>query len=102
MGARDHGLGLAATTIAASFMLGCAGSAGHASSSSSPPPDARCAASSVAPPDERARATFLVQTGHSGVVNTLALGRDGRILASGSLDSTLRIWDVSSGLLLAR
>jgi WD40 repeat protein len=37
---------------------------------------------------------------HGGQIDTLALSADGRILASGSTDSTARLWDTASGKLL--
>src|SRR5438132_129066 len=38
--------------------------------------------------------------GHSGLIRAVALTLDGRLLASGSTDGTLRFWDVSSNTLL--
>lgn len=35
--------------------------------------------------------------GHNNFVNGLAFSRDGRLLASGSYDSTIKIWDLSTG-----
>ncbi len=35
--------------------------------------------------------------GHSNFVNTLAFSRDGRLLASGSFDSTIKLWDTTTG-----
>ncbi|HZO13877.1 MAG TPA: hypothetical protein VFB62_11485, partial [Polyangiaceae bacterium] len=45
---------------------------------------------------------LLVQDGHSGVVNAMALSGNGRLLASAGMDGTLRLWDTQSGLLLDR
>ncbi len=36
-------------------------------------------------------------TGHTDVVNTIALSSDGNILASGSWDDTIRLWDAHTG-----
>jgi WD40 repeat protein len=39
-------------------------------------------------------------TGHSGPVNLVAFSSDGKLLASGSTDSTVKIWDVATGQLI--
>ncbi len=36
-------------------------------------------------------------TGHTGTVNSVAFSPDGTTLASGSADTTVRLWDVASG-----
>ncbi|MFM6515812.1 MAG: WD40 repeat domain-containing protein, partial [Microcystis panniformis] len=36
-------------------------------------------------------------TGHSGVVLSVAYSPDGRYLASGSQDKTIKIWEVATG-----
>ena len=41
---------------------------------------------------------FLV--GHTSYVTSVAFSPDGEMLASGSLDHTIKLWDVSSGVLL--
>ena len=41
-------------------------------------------------------------TGHRGSVLGLAISTDGRLLASGGKDSTIRLWDTATGGELAR
>ncbi len=50
------------------------------------------------PPATRQNAITL--TGHSDWVKSVALNPDGKTLASGSCDRTIKIWDLSSGQLL--
>ncbi len=39
-------------------------------------------------------------TGHTSVVRSVAFSPDGRLLASGSFDNTIKLWEVSSGSLV--
>lgn len=40
---------------------------------------------------------LVVQTGHPSGVMSVAFSPDGKILASGSFDNTVKLWDVSTG-----
>ena len=42
----------------------------------------------------------VVQMGHGGPVNSITFSPDGRLLASGSSDKTIKLWEVSTGRLL--
>lgn len=43
------------------------------------------------------RAELIVQTGHTKDINSVAFSPDGKTLASGSGDETIKLWDVESG-----
>jgi len=43
---------------------------------------------------------LLTLTGHTGTVGTVAFSPNGKLIASGSYDRSVKIWDVGSGLLL--
>ncbi len=43
---------------------------------------------------------LVVQTGHSQTVETVAFSQDGKLLASGSGDGAIKLWDVKSGVML--
>src|SRR5256885_43230 len=40
---------------------------------------------------------LVVQTGHSGIVTSVAFSADGKTLASGSTEDNIQLWDVSNG-----
>lgn len=49
---------------------------------------------------ERPKVEIVSQLGHSDLIEAVALSADGGRALSGSLDSTLKLWDVNSGRLL--
>ncbi|HEY4490691.1 MAG TPA: WD40 repeat domain-containing protein, partial [Acidobacteriota bacterium] len=46
------------------------------------------------------RPELVLQTGHAGPIRAVAISPDSRWLASGSQDSTIKIWDLANGNLL--
>ena len=43
---------------------------------------------------------LMVQAGHKGVVRTVTLSKDGRLLLTGSRDGTIKIWEARTRKLL--
>src|SRR6266542_2550487 len=44
-----------------------------------------------------AQTRLVVQTGHSNNVSSVAFSPDGKTLASGSWDNTIKLWEVATG-----
>src|SRR5438105_15010218 len=47
------------------------------------------------------RPQLVIQTGHVDEVRAVAFSPDNKILASGSVDNTVRLWDVATGIELS-
>lgn len=43
---------------------------------------------------------LVVQSGHTNLINCAAISNDGKWLATGSIDQSIRVWDIESGKLL--
>ncbi|MBV6341484.1 hypothetical protein [Candidatus Magnetobacterium casense] len=50
--------------------------------------------------DSPKKAEIFLQVGHAGSVNSISYSPDGRFIASGSGDKTVKIWDASTGALI--
>ncbi|HEX8737216.1 MAG TPA: caspase family protein [Pyrinomonadaceae bacterium] len=55
----------------------------------------RCFGQAVA--EKRYKPGLVIQTGHTSLVNTVAFSRDGKMMASGGGDNTVRLWNVETG-----
>lgn len=51
-----------------------------------------------APPALEPRPELVVQTGHSELISAIAFSADSQLVASGSWDNTLKIWDAATGV----
>jgi WD40 repeat protein len=49
-------------------------------------------------PHQAAKLELVVQTGHSELIQAAALSRNGKFLATASIDKTLKVWETSTGL----
>ena len=50
-----------------------------------------------AKPDSPDAVEVIVQTGHAAAITAVSISDDGRSVASGSMDETVKLWDVASG-----
>ncbi len=47
--------------------------------------------------EKRYKPELVIQTGHTSLINSVAITKDGKTLATGGGDDTLRLWDVETG-----
>ena len=55
-----------------------------------------CGSNLITVLDANTLGTIMILTGHSGVVNSVSYSPDGRYIASGSWDYTIKIWDATT------
>src|SRR5688500_8961573 len=56
--------------------------------------------SQVAPVPSNVKPELVIQAGHTKPINAVAFSPDGRWLASGGKDDTIKIWDIATGYVL--
>jgi WD40 repeat protein len=61
-----------------------------------------CTDAAPPPSTEPSNASFVIQNGHEQNILHIAVSDDGRTLASGANDGTVRLWDTQTGLLLRK
>ena len=59
---------------------------------------AKSAPQSEAPPEVIPLAKFRSMEGHTGAVRSVKFSADGKLLVSGGLDATVRVWDFATGM----
>ena len=48
-------------------------------------------------PDQNIRPYLMAQTGHSNEVRSVAYSPDGKLVLTGGMDGTTRLWDAATG-----